>query len=653
MIGTLLNGRFRIVKPLGTGNFGKTFLAEDTHIMDAKCAVKRLTTPKDSNDIDIVRDKFKLEAKKLHALNHQGIPKLISYFEYEGEFYLAQDLIDGHTLDEDIYAHKKWTELEVKNFLLEMLEILAYVHSQGSIHRDIKPNNIMLRHLDKKLMLIDFGAVKEVRNTGSNLEVGQASGTVVIGTTAYMSPEQAKGKPCFASDLYSLGCIAIEALIGKSPDQFESDPYSEILWRDQVRVSDDFAAIIDKMVRYKSGERYRNAGEVLAVLQGSQAVIEQPIKEVEKPKTKKPPVAKQAPKAKPVRATEKVVKESNTAVPNQATQKISKSPIDFSKISTRRKFIIGLAAATPLAIMAWESLKPKPPVKPNFPSSNNPPVNEPIATKQLQNQTLNNIITVDARGQEVSRTSSTIQYFTEDKISLPSGAKQIEMALIPAGNFTIGSPNGNESPQKQINFTRSFYMSRYEVTQKQWIAVMGSDYDRRGNGFFRAFNNEFNEDNRPIVAILWDEAKAYCKKLSELTGRNYRLPSESEWEYSCRANTKTPFHFGETITAELANINIPPNHKRETTNVGSYPPNEWGLHDMHGNVWEWCEDTWHDNYNDIPSDGSAWINGGEQDKRALRGGSCAEIPIFCRSAGRFGDFARISSNTVGFRVVVA
>ena len=224
MIGTLLNGRFRIVKPLGTGNFGKTFLAEDTHIMDAKCAVKRLTTPKDSNDVDIVRDKFKLEAKKLHALNHQGIPKLISYFEYEGEFYLAQDLIDGHTLDEDIYAHKKWTESEVKDFLLEMLEILAYVHSQGSIHRDIKPNNIMLRHLDKKLMLIDFGAVKEVRNTGSNLEVGQASGTVVIGTTAYMSPEQAKGKPCFASDLYSLGCIAIEALIGKSPDQFESDP---------------------------------------------------------------------------------------------------------------------------------------------------------------------------------------------------------------------------------------------------------------------------------------------------------------------------------------------------------------------------------------------------------------------------------------------
>ena len=268
MIGTLLNGRFRIVKSLGTGNFGKTFLAEDTHIMDAKCAVKRLTTPKDSNDIDIVRDKFKLEAKKLHALNHQGIPKLISYFEYEGEFYLAQDLIDGHTLDEDIYAHKKWTELEVKNFLLEMLEILAYVHSQGSIHRDIKPNNIMLRHLDKKLMLIDFGAVKEVRNTGSNLEVGQASGTVVIGTTAYMSPEQAKGKPCFASDLYSLGCIAIEALIGKSPDQFESDPYSEIKWRDQARVSDEFAAIIDKMVRYKSGERYRNAGEVLEVLKG-------------------------------------------------------------------------------------------------------------------------------------------------------------------------------------------------------------------------------------------------------------------------------------------------------------------------------------------------------------------------------------------------
>jgi formylglycine-generating enzyme required for sulfatase activity len=303
-------------------------------------------------------------------------------------------------------------------------------------------------------------------------------------------------------------------------------------------------------------------------------------------------------------------------------------------------------------------------------SSQNEPIPSPTASSQLQSQTLNNIITVDVRGKEINRRSLQVQYFTEDKLSLPSGVKPIEMALIPAGEFKIGSLSGEKersNDEDQVNypikFSQAFYMSRYEVTQKQWFAVMGSDYDANGfNKRFRELDNKFKGDNRPMVMVDWNDAKAYCKKLSELTGKSYRLPSESEWEYSCRAKSTTPFYFGETITAELVNHdsnfpygNVRPDksgYREETTNVGSFPPNEWGLYDMHGNVWEWCEDPWHDNYNGIPNDGSAWLIGGEQNRHIVRGGSWLSNAYGCRSAIRFRVDAGNRILDLGFRVVL-
>jgi formylglycine-generating enzyme required for sulfatase activity len=172
---------------------------------------------------------------------------------------------------------------------------------------------------------------------------------------------------------------------------------------------------------------------------------------------------------------------------------------------------------------------------------------------------------------------------------------------------------------------------------------------------------KFQGENQPVINVSWDDAKEFCKKLSEKINKNVRLPSEAEWEYACRAGTTTAFHFGETITPELVNYNgnypyvdAPKGEYREkTVDVQSFSPNAWGLYQMHGNVWEWCEDVWHENYNGAPTDGSAWLTGGEQNKRALRGGSWLYIAFGCRSAYRDRGSAGISNFYIGFRVVVA
>jgi len=167
--------------------------------------------------------------------------------------------------------------------------------------------------------------------------------------------------------------------------------------------------------------------------------------------------------------------------------------------------------------------------------------------------------------------------------------------------------------------------------------------------------------DRPVEQVNWYDAVEFCARLSKLTGREYRLPSEAEWEYACRAGTTTPFYFGETITGELANYNASKTYageakgeyRGETTPVGQFPPNAFGLYDMHGNVWEWCADTWHDNYDGAPRDGSAWLENGNDNRSPLRGGSWSYIPDVCRSAFRYlSPFRRdLRFNVVGFRVV--
>jgi formylglycine-generating enzyme required for sulfatase activity len=288
-------------------------------------------------------------------------------------------------------------------------------------------------------------------------------------------------------------------------------------------------------------------------------------------------------------------------------------------------------------------------------------------------------VTVNPQGQIIQRETKQAQYFTEelgDDINL-------EMVYIPRGKFMMGSPEGeaeslsSEKPQHQVTL-KPFFMGKYSITQAQWQAVAKLPkihYDLKSNPSY------FQGKNLPVESISWYDAVEFCARLSHKTDRNYRLSSEAEWEYACRARTITPFHFGETMTTDLANYDGTDNkdnkwsgsygqgpkgiYRQETTPVGSFGvANVFGLYDMHGNVWEWCADPWNDSYQDAPTDGTVWDNNryqsyidllvnteGDNRTRLLRGGSWYVVPRNCRSAFRGVNAPDNHNVNIGFRVV--
>jgi formylglycine-generating enzyme required for sulfatase activity len=261
-----------------------------------------------------------------------------------------------------------------------------------------------------------------------------------------------------------------------------------------------------------------------------------------------------------------------------------------------------------------------------------------------------------------SSIQKTAQYYKEDL----GNQIVLEMVLISGGSFTMGSPTEelghreSESPQHLVSI-KPFCMGKYPVTQAQWQAVAALPQVNRE---LDPNPSSFKGENRPVDSVSWDDAVEFCDRLTAHTKRVYRLPSEAEWEYACRAGTNTPFHFGETITSELANYNGEYTYGRgpkgicrqETTEVGSFGvANAFGLYDMHGNVWEWCADHWHDNYEGAPTDGSAWIEAGDENdnrSRLLRGGSWVNLPVYCRCASRnINNYPDSRNYVIGFRVV--
>ncbi|MEH2248732.1 protein kinase domain-containing protein [Nostoc sp.] len=272
---TLLNNRYQIIQVIGAGGFGETFLAEDVHMPSRRrCVIKQLKpiTNNDPQTYQIIQQRFEREATTLEYLGESSyqIPKLYAYFSENGQFYLVQEWIHGQTLRKIVEAKGFESETAVRQILLSLLSVLDYVHSKGIIHRDIKPDNIILRSADGKPVLIDFGAVKETIRSVVN-SPGYPTRSLVIGTPGYMPSEQAVGRPVYATDIYSLGLTAIYLLTGKHPQELLTDlKTGEILWQQHApNVSSQFAAVLNQAIKPHAGDRYSTASKMLHALQSA------------------------------------------------------------------------------------------------------------------------------------------------------------------------------------------------------------------------------------------------------------------------------------------------------------------------------------------------------------------------------------------------
>ena len=285
-------------------------------------------------------------------------------------------------------------------------------------------------------------------------------------------------------------------------------------------------------------------------------------------------------------------------------------------------------------------------------------------------------VTVNRKGKIIKREIKQASYFTQD---LGNGV-MLDMVKIPGGRFLMGTEYqeverlknkyyntkryDREKPQHQVTIP-SFFIGKYTVTQAQWRAIASSK-DLKVEHDIKTEPSRFKENMHPVERVSWYDAIEFCQRLSKLTNQKYQLPSESQWEYACRAvnseeftvkewNEKyhQPFYFGETITTDLANYNgifSSGRFRQKTTPVGIFPPNAFGLYDMHGNVWEWCEDDWHTDYKDAPTNNMAWLSK-DSIYKTLRGGSWVNNPKACRSAYRARGQRNITINALGFRVV--
>jgi eukaryotic-like serine/threonine-protein kinase len=642
----LLRNRYRIEKALAAGGFGETYLAIDLDYPGQRQVVVKHLKPaqSDPNTLAIARRLFESEAQVLAELGETSdrLPALYAYFEEQGEFYLVQEFVAGETLAVELAAGKL-SETQTIEILQGILTALAVVHAKNKIHRDLKPANIMRRSTDNKLVLIDFGAVKEVRQA-TNL--GMTS--ITIGTLGYMPTEQAIGRPRLASDVYAVGAIGIQCLTGQPPHELFDENIFALSWQHLCKISPGLAQVIEKMVAQQPNERYQDAIAAKEVIKqlftASQPLLATVSSSVLPTQQSKSPI----PVSSPLPTQKSPILPIQSA--KQTFEVTAQANAPGSDPVGRRKFLkfLGFGGSGVIGILLLSQLISK--------KSTNT-ITSSADSKNNKTPRLDTIsftsVKLDRFGKTVNRPSSSTIGFKEE---LANGLS-LAMVRIPAGKFQMGSPaneqgrDSNESPQHMVTVPE-FYMGQNLVTQAQWQALMGSN-----PASFKG------DDQLPVNSVSWLDAIDFCQKLSEETGHTYRLPTEAEWEYACRAGTKTPFAFGETITTAIVNFKgiLWPyanadegEYRQKTTTVGSFPANLFGLYDMHGNLYEWCLDEWQDNYKNTPTNGrSKGVQSRNSEiDRVLCGGSCFHFASSCRSASRIYSAVSDRYENYGLRVVI-
>jgi formylglycine-generating enzyme required for sulfatase activity len=665
-----VNRRYRLERLIAQGGMGEVWQATDlaTHAElghSAQVALKILPPRLTENSMHA---KLLIEeAARARQLAHQHIVRVYDWAQdpATGSYFIIMECLDGEDLH-TLLARVGRLDLErALDVLAPVAAALDYAWERHHlVHRDIKPANVFLaRGGDVKLL--DFGIAARARAGGSGpfLEAPASSGTA-----GYRAPEAsgAGGVPerglDRGLDVFAVAVMLYEMLTGALPagaDPARPDALNDAQW-----------AVLRAGFAQASDQRPASVTELLARLRAAPLVDEAAqaaADAIGKERAARELAARKLAQAQ-AEAAAKAQLDRQRREQERAAKAAAEAARAARKDALRQQLLERRAAEAEKARLEREEAQRK-------------LAQAKAAAAYIAEQKR-------ARLEEAARAQAVLTQLMPTPASpvadtegvlrdrfLGGDARGPELVLLPTGRFQMGSPEherkiamgagsqpgwlARELPQHWVGIEKPIAMGRYPVTVGEWRVFVAStgwrpsgETDWDAPGFAQT-------DRHPVVGVNWFDAIRYVRWLSEATGKSYRLPSEAEWEYACRAGTKTAFSFGDTISTELANYdgNFTYNggprgdYRRGTTPVGIFPANPWGLFDMHGNVWEWVQDVVHDNYEGAPLDGSAWEEGGDQARRILRGGSWLYNPRYLRSALRNGFSAALSNDIVGFRIV--
>ena len=593
-----LKNRYVALSVIGQGGFGKTLLAEDGDKPSKPRCVIKVFAPQGQGDLAKASELFHQEADRLDDLGHHDqIPELLAYAEQGNTQYIVQQFIPGLNLKDEVSRQGLWSVEQLRDLFLDLLPVLQFCHDRSVIHRDIKPQNIIRRATDNKLVLVDFGAAKYATSETQLVAYTQTG----VGSAEFAAPEQVKRRTTYASDLYSLGVTGLHLLTGASPWDLESEEnFGQWQWRSFVQaqgtvLDPKLADFIDRLIAKSLSDRFRSAAEALAVL-APRLVPSKPIDLTA--------VVVEPPKLDRSQELALTASECQTGVTKTIVLENGKRlevNLPAGMIVGQRLRLQGHGATDPvtgavgdLYLVVQEGSNPHPPT---------PSPKRGEGEPNLKNQTFD----------------------------LPNNEGKLELIAVPGGTLIM---EGGHRVQLQ-----PFLIGKYPVTQRQYQAVIGKNPSHfKGNL------------ECPVERVSWQDAIVFCQELSKILKQGIDLPSETQWEWAARGATQSQ-GFEYAGSNNLDEVGWYGQNSGSTTHpVGQKKPNELGLYDMSGNVWEWCEDVWSNDLNVLPANGTP-LNSGDSRFHAMRGGSWNNYSANCRCVLRDRNLNGL--NPRGFRVVLS
>jgi formylglycine-generating enzyme required for sulfatase activity len=687
--------RYRLERLIAHGGMGQVWQATDlaTHAElghSAQVALKILP-PQLTQQTAHARLLIE-EAARARQLAHEHIVRVYDWAQdpATASYFIIMECLEGEDLD-SLLAREGPLGLERTLALLRPVgAALDYAWERHQlVHRDIKPANVFLTGAGE-VKLLDFGIAARARGGGDSVEAPSSSGTV-----GYRAPEagsvqgQGKGeeRPARGLDVHAVAAMIYRMLTGRlpfagpregeapaRPDGLDGAQWDVLQAGFAASAAARPASVGELIERLEASRESAPPAQPEAAQAGQAAEAEQQAQEAEAQRRAQEGAELLRIEAGAKAAAQAVLERQRQEQREQQRQQERLARLAAEEARRARKEELRRQLAERRAVDAEKARVEREEAQRKLAQA------KAAAAYLAQQQR--------ARAEQAARTQAELDVMMPTPASpvadlegvlrdrfLDGEGKGPELVLLPTGRFQMGSPEherkiamdagsqkgwlARELPQHWVGIEKPVAMGRYPVTVGEWRAFVQATGWRQGGEVSWEAPGFAQTELHPVVGVNWYDAQQYLRWLSEATGRHYRLPSEAEWEYACRAGTKTAFSFGDTISTVQANYdgNFTYNggargeYRRGTTPAGMFPPNPWGLFDMHGNVWEWVQDVVHDNYEGAPLDGSAWEDGGDQARRILRGGSWLYNPRYLRSALRNGFSSALSNDIVGFRVV--